>query len=547
MTTLRHDRIPNANSPRLVTRLLEMVARGVRSTRGLQEALGVEGRTILYYTQAADWLGMLRSAGDLSLTPLGLEYVYADEERPAVYARAVRSNPFIASLLGSGHTLPDVEALAQAIAQREPELSAATARRRASAVRSLVSPALGLRPHAQPPAHQLALPLSSPATHGPKGLLIRTRSEYDPDVYRYVLRALLEHGELTLGHLRGLLDRAEAATQPLGGYIDMAIQRGDARRSEERLVVTPAAVQRKALVATTTSVMLSDAGYREYLQDLVTASNGGAEGRLAEIRSKRAQNRYRDWDERLFGQPASAETLRSDLNDVILDRSVDALPVALPTAAATLPVEAPFLDVWTRPGLSLTYPPYLAQLGGGVAVVNRMLKSMRQSPQVGLPNVAYRPILFHGGILHPGEPVPRSVPDMRSLRMRAVMHAPILSLTTALLLAHRNDPSSVSVVHFQGAWHVTLAGKPAAELLQLFDAFASSQGWLYSVLAGPTASNQIIDTLEALGLCLVVGSRAILAEKFFWQLRDQAEEMEVARQLSPLAEAIAQFVGDAAQ
>ena len=37
--------------------------------------------------------------------------------------------------------------------------------------------------------------------------------EYDPDLYRYLLVALLDHGELTLGQVRALLDRVDLYQQ----------------------------------------------------------------------------------------------------------------------------------------------------------------------------------------------------------------------------------------------------------------------------------------------------------------------------------------------
>src|SRR5690606_1664855 len=180
--------LPNANSPQLLTRLLELVARGVRSTRGLQEALAVEPRTVQYYTRAAEWLGLLDGDGACTLTPLGLEYVYAGRERPRgyasavranalapavlepsggerlppprglgyvyagrerprVYASAVRANALAAAVLeqSGGERLPTLDEVQRAVARAEPTLAPATVRRRASAVRALIAPAVGRR------------------------------------------------------------------------------------------------------------------------------------------------------------------------------------------------------------------------------------------------------------------------------------------------------------------------------------------------------------------------------------------------------------------
>ena len=40
-----------------------------------------------------------------------------------------------------------------------------------------------------------------------------------------------------------------------------------------------------------------------------------------------------------------------------------------------------FLDRWRTPGLLIACPPTLAQLQGGVASVNRLLKSLREAPE----------------------------------------------------------------------------------------------------------------------------------------------------------------------
>ena len=134
---LRHVHAPNANSPQLLTRLLEMVARGVRSTRSLQETLGVGARTVQYYTQAGQWLGFLQTDGTATLTSLGLDYVYAGRRRSQVYAAAVWAQPLAAELLaGADGRLPSLDDVMAAVMVGEPELAPATARRRASAVRS---------------------------------------------------------------------------------------------------------------------------------------------------------------------------------------------------------------------------------------------------------------------------------------------------------------------------------------------------------------------------------------------------------------------------
>ena len=55
----RADLIPNANNPRLLQRLVRLVASGIRKQRALADVLQIELRTVHYYTQAGEWLGLL--------------------------------------------------------------------------------------------------------------------------------------------------------------------------------------------------------------------------------------------------------------------------------------------------------------------------------------------------------------------------------------------------------------------------------------------------------------------------------------------------------
>jgi hypothetical protein len=534
----RHQLIPNASSPQLLTRLLEMVARGVRSTRGLQEALAIEPRTVLYYTQAGEWLGLLESSVDCALTPAGLDYVYAGRRRSQLYARAVWSNAFAAELLATHDGgLPSVDDVAEAIAQLEPDLSPATVRRRASSVRSLIAPALDQpRPRSRADGdQQLVLPLAmAAAVSPPPRISLQSGREYDPDAYRYVLEALLEYGELSLGHVRALLDRSGADEAPIGGYVDMAISRGDAHRLQERLVATRGAVDRRDLVETTTSIILSDAQYREYLADVAIAPVD----RAAEIRRDRVADRFRRWDKRLFGRPVRYDRVARDLESVLMDRPLESFPTAVPGGSEMVPVTEPFLDVWERDELAICLPPYLNQLQGGVSAVNRNLRKAREGGEVALPDIACRPVLFHGGILHPGEPLPRSVPDTRSLRLRVLLHAPYPALMGALLLLHRQRPDLIEFVRMKVGWSIRYRRQRLGGPLELIDDFAKQRGWLPSRRgSGGLSTDKLLVLLETLGIATIGGKRALLNERFFTRLRTEAEEIEVYDRLAPLAAA----------
>lgn len=537
--------IPSANSPRLLGELLEHLGTGVRSTRGLQEALGVDGRTVRYYKQAAAWLGFLTPDERAMLTDTGLRYVYDRHRRPSIYRQAVWSQPFVTNLMtGRRGDLPSLADVERAIAVASPELAPATIRRKASSVRALVAPGLKAgRPTGVDQPRQLELPLASRSNppSAPR-LSGATSRENNPDVYRYLLQCLLDVGELTLGQIRALLDRAEAGETPIGGFVDLALARGDAHRIDERLVVSAGAVRRRDMASTTASVILSDARYRTYLADAELAHAGD---RQADIRRAKAADGFSAWDRRLFGHPLQPAEVHNDLDRILMDRSLGEFPLARPTDDPPEVVSEPFLYIWRQSGLILALPSYLAQLQRGVAGANAALHSARHAPGVTEPSLATRPVVVHGGILHPGERLPRSVPDARTLRHRVVFHSPYPAMVVALLLAHRSHPRGVELV-CRSEWEVHREGKPVGQLLQVLDAFALSRQWLpCRRLPAATTPDTLLATMEAIGLVRILSRRrAVLDERFFVQLRTEAEEMEIAEFLVPLSRVMATAVLD---
>lgn len=533
------DLIPGANSPQLLARLLDAVARGVRTSRGLQEVLQVQAQTVRAYLHSAAWLQLATATDPAELTPLGVEFVYAGSRRPQVYARAVWSVPLAAEVLTAGDgRVPDLDVVARAIERAESGLAPATLERRAGAVRSLVAPAVGRpRPRSrEQEERQLGLPLGHATLLDRTPRLSDTASEYDPDAYRYVLCALLDHGELTMGHLRALLDRAGAPNLPLGGILDLALTRGDAVRAQDRLVVTPAAVERRALARATPSLLLSDPQYRAYLTDAVAARGGD---RKAEIRRDASAARFRPWDRRLFGHPLAPDQLERDLERVLLDRPLAAFPLALPGPFALPDGGEPFLDGWEARGHLVALPPTLAQLQGGLPAVNRMLRTGRAQGEVSLPDLSFRPRAVHGGVLHPGEPVPRAVPDVRTLRHRVLMHAPYPAVLAAILLLHRHHPERVQVVEDRSGWSVKAPAARGVPLLAWIDGFARHRGWVPCRRddAGLPAA-VLVAVFETLGLGQVVGRLLVLAEPLFARLATEPEELEILSRLRPLADAV---------
>jgi len=529
--------LPSANSPQLVARLVEALARGVRSSRGLQETLSLQAATVRAYLHAAQWLGLVEADGDPMLTPLGVAYAYAGRQRAWLYARAVWAIPLAADLLvASDGRLPELDAVERAVAAAEPDLAGATLHRKASAVRSLLAPVVGRkRPRASAgEVEQLGLPLTHAATASPPPRLGPTAGEYDPDAYRFLLACLLDFGELTLAHVRRLLDLAEATELPIGGVVDMAVSRGDAARVGERLVATADAVLRRELVEATPSVMLSDPLYRAYLDDAVAAQSD----RVAATRRDAVAHRYRAWDRRLFGHELRPEHIASDLERVLMDRPLAAYPVAVATRPTPTPCEEPFLDVWERRDLYVCLPPTLSQLQGGLPAVNRVLARARRGV-VGMPDLSDRPTVHHGALLHPGEPLPRSVPDTRSLRLRVLMHAPYLSLLAAVLWLHRLGPGAVEVREERTGWRVRVHRRDLGPVLRVLDRVAESRGWHpCRRVDGGLPAGVLVAIAEVVGIAAVVGKRLVLAERLFYQLDTEPEELEVAARLRPMAEAV---------
>ncbi len=518
----RADRVPNANSPQVLWRMLEWMASGLRQPRGLHEALGIEPRTVDYYLQAAEWLGLLDRRGDL--TADGLELAWAGPDAAAVHARIVRNHAVARRWLGA-KGLADTGAIQRDIATAEPELSHATVARRASAVRGLLAPALDVSA-AAPPSHeaQLHLPLVAPARRGEA----LGRSDFDasdpqdPGLYAVVLGQVAEYGELALGHLRALLDSVGAREAGLGDLVDLGLKRGDFARVGERIVIREGGLARRSLTGSALGVALTDPGYRAWLGREAVGTPDAKAAR---------------WDRRFFGGRPSPAALREKLATWCPDRPLDAIPVAGERPREPRPVEAPFVDAWESDGRVLAWPPTMHILLGGVGAVNRLLRDGRGRTAVGMPDALDRPVLVHGSLVAPGEAIPRAVPDARSLRIRAVTVQPYLCLTAALLFLHRRSRDRISVVRKGAGWGVAVDGVVQGELGVVLDRVATRRGWL-SCRPPAVDGGVFVDSLIALDAAMAVDRRLTMGERFFGLMRSEPEEAEVSARLGRLAQAI---------
>ena len=164
---------------------------------------------------------------------------------------------------------------------------------------------------------QLSLPFLAPLTqssvHPPTAPVdLSAGVEHNPDIYCRVLNALLDNGELRIGQLRALLDRIGARNAPIGAYTDMAINRGDAIRSEDRLITT---------CRSETSRCGPRWGHGGLLGLLISRLAESRSTRSKSIQSSRAArfwslgNRFAAWDMRILEAAKTGEASRLSRNE----------------------------------------------------------------------------------------------------------------------------------------------------------------------------------------------------------------------------------------
>jgi hypothetical protein len=534
----RADLIPNANNPRLLQRLVRLVASGIRKPRALADVLQVELRTVHYYTQAGEWLGLLATDKEVHLTSRGVEYAFAEpRQRTRLYALAVWSVPLVQTLLTGRSELPDADVIASFIREHEPEMSPRTARRRATALRGLIEPAIRHRPtkHSAVGVQMNLRFTPSTVTAGlasGQGVDLRAGTEHNPDVYARLLGALLDHGELSTGHIRALLDEMGARDCPLGGHIEMALRRLDATRVGDRLVVTAGAVQRRDVANDGVLTALTDPAYRGYL-DLLLAPNPSAATKR-EIES--LARRFTAWDLRIFGARLTPETVSEALSRPLVGRQIDGLIIANDGGEPLPPSSRPFVELMDIPGLPLCFPSCLGSLRGGVETVNEHLKRSRTAPAgVRLPGCVDTRTQVHGGLLCPGETLPRSIPDNISLRLRLLTHTPAVSLLTALLVLDRKESTELKIAESGEGLHLTWARQPQGELMDVMERFCVDQGWLVCrPSCGGLQARDLVNLCADVGLASWVGKRVVLDEQFFVRLQEDAEVRLAYEGVEPL-------------
>jgi len=539
----RADLIPNANNPRLLQRLVRLVASGIRRQRALAEVLGVELRTVHYYTQAGEWLGLLDTDREVHLTTQGVAYAFAEARlRPKLYASAVWNVPLVQALMSGRGDLPSAEVITSFILENEPSMSPRTARRRATALRGLLAPALRHRPRpTSPKGQQMSFLFASQGPGEPNILTqqskasavnLKAGNEHNPDVYARLLTALLDHGEITNGQIRALLDTMGARDCPLGGYVELATRRHDVSRHSDRLVVTASAASRREFAADGVLIALTDPLYRDYLAALLLADQS------PQARRDRTQlsKRFSAWDQRIFGQSLTEDTVEQAILKPLVGRRLDSLPTANAAGLPPIITAATFLDSIDSRGLMVAFPSSLRALHNGVAGVNSSLTRHRTAPAgVRLPSPVDTRVAVHGGLLFPGETPPRSIPDNLTLRLRMLTHCPAFSMLSALLLLDRKENVKLRLLEDEDGPSLHWGKIRVGTLLEAFDRFAASQAWLVvRPLSGGLLGTQLVDTGVATCICSRVGKRVVLNEQLFLRLQEDAEARVTYDALTPL-------------
>lgn len=519
--------LPPPSDPRLLVRVCVRVGAGVRRTRALAEQLDVEPVLVERAVDAGEWLGLLHRGPPLVLTSAGMEVVFGAAGRVRGYTAVLAEHPWRREL--GDEVLRTLDLLRIEVRRRVPGLEEERVEWHARAVASLFGPAARVR-RRRGEGQQLALEFGSAVAPRSTGVDLRAGTDDNPDVYALVLRALLDRGELSTPQLRAVLDRAGGQACGLGGYLAMAVRRGDATRVGDVLVATAGAADRADLADSGVTVALSDPDFRALL--------GGASGPAA---------RFRPWLRRLFPWVEEATllrdpaALRAALDRLLLGRSLASVtPAGDPGPPLPRLPERPtaFLEACLDGALTFSLPSDLSTLAAGLAGINRALRAAAQgAAEVRAPSAVDRRVWVHGGLVAPGEALPRTIPDGVSLRLRAVETVPAFALLVALGALSRAgrmrlEATDAAVRVVGRGWRLDLG--------EVVGLVAETEGWVLLSSADSASWPVLVELAEELGLLARVGERVTLDEAFFARLESDAEHHPVWGRVLPLAERVAQ-------
>jgi len=536
-----------------------LVASGEVKVDRLAKRLRIEAPELQARIRLAVWLGFFdppRRGQDARVPPLsrrGLELVYSAGKRPRVYAEALWDHPVVGPLMAFQPGEPFEPVLLQdLLSARHPSIEPELIEQLAGSLLVIMEPALRQKPRRRDrrPGTQLRLGFARPRAPV-TGYRFRARPSgtpqgdcVDPAVYRAVLQALLDEGELAVAQLGRILESLGVRGTPAGPYAEMAVRRGDAQRQVQagldKLLVTPAAIHRRDLSDTVASVALSDPEYRAYLGVLQATGRGdlGAAARYGKLRA-----RFRCFDERTFGADVSPRAMAHAASRLLEGRTLAAIPAATPEPElGYLPRAASFLDLLQHRNLVIALPPSIDLLVGGLGAVERALADTHAGRVH--PVFAQR-LLVHGGLLHPGEPLPGSLPDRVSLRLHVIERVPHLTLLVAIMLQQRVSKGRVSVRLRGDRLRLYHRRRDLGAFLQRADELMADRGWLVSRRQrGGVLEATLKDACEALGIAVQAGRCLVLQESFFRRLLAQPEDRYLHDRLLPLGDWAEERLGE---
>lgn len=534
---------PESCSLRAQGRLLRLVAQGVAFAADLAPRLRQPEPEVAARLALAAWLGLLvpaRGVGDgYQLSRRGSEFVFGVSRRPQVFVEALWDHPRLGPLLAElGFAGFDLEALRVALAARLPSVSGEPFERVLLGLAELCAPVRRRRPRRRDRlgAQQLRLGFARPRPPV-TGYRFRTLgtepSADDPAAYRAVLQALIDEGELSVSRVGGVLAELGIPGVPAGPCVDLAVRRGDAHRAAdegvENLVVTAAALERIDLSDTVATIALSDPDYRAYLEVLQATARGdmGAAARYGRLRL-----RFATWDARVFGDGLIPRAVAQAADALLRGRGLGAIPLAVPgPELAVIARPGSFLDQLEHRSLVVALPPSLELLLGGLPAVARALESARAGPG---PLCLQPRLRVHGGLLHPGEPLPSSLPDLVSLRVHVLERQPWVALLVALLLEQRLGGFRVGLRLRGERLRVTWRRRDLGDFLLRADDLMRERGWRVSRRPrGGLPDATLVDLVETLGIATRAGGALVLNETFFARLLRQPEERRVLDLLRP--------------
>ena len=181
-------------------------------------------------------------------------------------------------------------------------------------------------------------------------------------------------------------------------------------------------------------------------------------------------------------------------------------------------------------------PPSIDILLGGVSSVNRLLAERRRGPQrVNVPTALDPRVVVHGGLLHPGERLPRSIADNVTLRLQAITRIPHLAYLTALLLLHRRSRGRLTIRVQRDSLHIIHRHRSVGPLMLTIDRLLRHRGCHVSRrFRGGMEATTLLDICRTMRIATVVQRRLILDEEFFLRLRNEPEDSQVFERLFSL-------------